>query len=97
MHCTIQGHGSSAARGQECVFPFTFNGKVFNDCAEKSKFDGKGWCSTTPDFAGVWGICGLCPAETGGVQLQVREEVNAADGSAHHMCLSMRIGEESLG
>ena len=52
------------SKGKDCVFPFVFNGKKYNECA----FDSDGfWCSTKVDSTGThitgnWGICGSdCP------------------------------------
>merc|ERR1711936_563242 len=60
---------SGPASGQECVFPFTYNGVTHNNCADwlyGGQPAGTTWCSTKVDSSGVHvnneGNYGFCPA-----------------------------------
>merc|ERR1711910_194268 len=44
---------SGPAAGKPCVFPFTWQGKTFNSCTEEGDDQGKLWCSTMVDQAGI--------------------------------------------
>jgi len=55
--------------GQSCVFPFKFQGKIYNECPFDPDDQSKTWCSTKVDSNGnhvvgqkKWGHCSaLCP------------------------------------
>ena len=54
---------------EECVLPFVYKGKTYEECTTVDNF-GVGWCSTkvnnTNDhhIGGKWGICGpTCPGK----------------------------------
>merc|ERR550525_911050 len=66
--CTTTG---GPASGQDCVFPFTYNGVTHNSCADwvyGGQASGTTWCSTKVDTSGVHvngeGNYGFCPATT---------------------------------
>merc|ERR1712210_252690 len=44
---------SGPAAGKPCVFPFTWQGKTFNSCTKEGDDQGKLWCSTMVDQAGI--------------------------------------------
>ena len=53
---------SGAKSNQECIFPFIFNGVVYNGCTLDNAGDNKAWCSVGTDADGVhinsdWGHC----------------------------------------
>ena len=53
---------SGAKSGQACIFPFIFNGVVYNGCTLDNAGDNKAWCSVGTDADGVhvhsdWGHC----------------------------------------
>lgn len=62
---TIGGPSSNTA----CVFPFGFNGVIFNECTFEQAIEDAAWCSTEVDsrgnhlaIQGKWGFCGKnCP------------------------------------
>merc|ERR1712154_680300 len=63
--CTTTG---GPASGQDCVFPFTYNGVTHNSCADwvyGGQTSGTTWCSTKVDSSGVHvnneGNYGFCP------------------------------------
>jgi len=50
-----------------CIFPFSFRGKIFDECTTFSDPDEKLWCSTKVDENGLhvsagkyWGHCDDC-------------------------------------
>ena len=53
---------------KECVFPFVFKGKTYEECTTVENF-GVSWCSTKVDTDGHhiennWGVCGpTCPGK----------------------------------
>jgi len=49
----------NAKKGQQCVFPFEYQGKLYNKCIGNA-YGGGGWCSTTNKFTGNWGGCQPC-------------------------------------
>merc|ERR1719266_2249371 len=61
---TVVGEGPVHSQGKFCQFPFTFAGSVRLGCISNSDPDGRLWCSTKVDGAGVhvgqaghWGYC----------------------------------------
>jgi hypothetical protein len=40
---------------EDCVFPFSYNGKTYTSCAEKDKK--YPWCSLSSKFKGAWKYC----------------------------------------
>jgi len=78
---------SGPARGRKCVFPFSFGGRTYNECAmwtyggiNKGKF----WCSTSTDVEGKhingqgnYGICGPeCPSENDDDLVKIKNRLN---------------------
>ena len=68
MYSILEKSGCKTIAGpskdKDCVFPFVFKGKIYNEC----RFNSDGfWCSTKVDSTGShirgnWGICGSnCP------------------------------------
>ena len=51
----------------DCVFPFSFQGKVYRSCTKDHSENGQPWCATQVDDRGIvingkWGDCKLgCP------------------------------------
>ncbi len=48
-----------------CIFPFAYDGVIYNNCTEVNDPDNKAWCSTKVDengnhvkSGGFWGHCG---------------------------------------
>ena len=64
---------SGKSTGKECVFPFKFNGKIYNYCikSQNPKYTNKLWCPTKLNEKGSgmysqthWGWCSSkCPNE----------------------------------
>ena len=61
---TVVGEGPVQSQGKFCQFPFTFQGRVRTGCISDTDPDGRLWCSTKVDRAGVhvgqaghWGYC----------------------------------------
>jgi len=61
--CTDGLYGT-ALPGDQCVFPFTYNGEEYNACTKNEVTDAavKGWCATSADFDNdeLWGSCQYC-------------------------------------
>ena len=55
-----------------CVFPFIYDGELYNECTDTDSPQGVRWCGTTPlvtkDEAGHWSGWGLC--ELGGFDFE---------------------------
>lgn len=48
--CRVRSYGGNGG-GACCVFPFTYQGKLFNDCAKQDDAHPSNlWCSVTPNF-----------------------------------------------
>ncbi|XP_067045213.1 G-protein coupled receptor GRL101-like isoform X2 [Acropora muricata] len=48
--CRVRSYGGNGG-GACCVFPFTYKGKLFNDCAKQDDAHPSNlWCSVTPNF-----------------------------------------------
>ncbi|XP_073448050.1 uncharacterized protein [Aquarana catesbeiana] len=47
------------AHGEPCVFPFTYNSKLYSDCTGDDASEGRLWCATTTNFDKdkKWGYC----------------------------------------
>merc|ERR1719245_2195268 len=64
---TVPGPNAKAVVGQQCVFPFEFDGKRYDACTDVTDPDGKRWCSVETDAKqvhqqGRWGYCAAaCP------------------------------------
>ena len=43
--------------GEPCVFPFTYESKVFYTCTTFDAKDEEVWCATTTEYSGKWGYC----------------------------------------
>eukprot|EP00656_Telonema_subtile_P051790 TRINITY_DN705_c0_g4_i1.p1 TRINITY_DN705_c0_g4~~TRINITY_DN705_c0_g4_i1.p1 ORF type:complete len:3470 (+),score=986.87 TRINITY_DN705_c0_g4_i1:193-10602(+) len=81
IKCTVAGGGGNAGAGQQCSFPFLYNGQAHSDCIEGPAGP---WCSTTPSYQGQWGRCGECPSTFGGFQVRVK-----ASGKASADCIGV--------
>ena len=62
--CETVTTSGGTTRPEKCVFPFTYNGKQYNECITVNDPQGKEWCSVQVDRNGVhvsnrgrWGHC----------------------------------------
>ena len=55
----VEGAGSVGT----CVFPFTYSGTTYTECAEPAEYGGVGWCAWDNTYKrGRWGYCTeTCP------------------------------------
>ena len=82
----VEPLGGTATAGQQCVFPFTYEGRVYNACTDVN-YEGTPWCSVDTEYAGNWGVCectgnfhaGMCGIDTG---LVTTTGGTASEGSA---------------
>nr|XP_060636643.1 uncharacterized protein LOC132778050 isoform X4 [Anolis sagrei ordinatus] len=47
--CSIQEYEGNSV-GKVCVFPFIYNGTIYNTCTNKNNSDGQFWCATTGNY-----------------------------------------------
>ena len=62
-------------KGQTCIFPFTYKGVEYDECATNAA--GRGWCATKVDgnLKYVSGNWGYCPHECAVANPSVRNKV----------------------
>ena len=58
----VRTEGGNSEDNAQCVFPFIFNGKVYEECTtdqRENQAEDKPWCATTADYDqdGEWGYC----------------------------------------
>jgi len=93
-------------RNSQCVFPFSFRGKLYNGCTDINI--GENWCSTRVDenlqhIDGNWGLCrNSCPTDIAGQQCRTKDgpKVNTPcifpfrfRGKVYNGCTDINIGQ----
>ena len=53
--CTTSTTDESSFPARECIFPFDYKGKQYNECVYKEDLNHGPWCPY--DNYGEWGVC----------------------------------------